>query len=311
MKESDRWTGLFFQEFQSQHSPMTDLSQEQIQRILQGISIPPQPQIMVDLQMEQLMPDCDINTIAKLISQDIGLAGSVLKTVNAPFYGLSNKITSISQAVNLLGVNSVVNLVNGLSIRGELSDDQIVSMGKFWDSSMEVALAAAAIAKQIGFPSPDEAYTLGLFHNCGIPLLMMRFSNYPEILKLAYASEDRRITDVENEEINTNHAVVGYYVGKSWNLPDYLCQAIHEHHNIPKVLEDDSTEPKKKTLLAILKMAEHICGNYKTLGDQNEDYEWDLLCDSVLLYVGMSQYDFETLEQQIREMGLGAADYYC
>ncbi len=86
---------------------MTDLTQEQIQKVLQGIAIPPQPQIMVDLQMEQMSPDCSISAIADLIGQDIGLAGSILKTVNSPFYGLSNKITSINQAVNLLGVKSV------------------------------------------------------------------------------------------------------------------------------------------------------------------------------------------------------------
>lgn len=290
---------------------MADLSQEQVQRILQGISIPPQPQIMVDLQMEQMMPDCDIYAIAKLISQDAGLAGSVLKTVNSPFYGLGNKITSISQAVSLLGVNSVINLVNGLSIRGELSDAQIVAMGNFWDSSMEVAMASATIAKQIGFPSADEAYTLGLFHNCGIPLLMMRFDNYPQVLKEAYKDHGKRITDVENEQLKTNHAVVGYYVGKSWNLPGYLCQAIHEHHNVPKVLEDEHSDTRKKTLLAILKMAEHICGNHRILGDQQQDFEWDSLADQVLLYVGMSQYDFESLEQQAKEMGLGHGDYYC
>ena len=47
---------------------MADLTEEQVKKILQGISIPPQPQIMVDLQMEQFMPDCDVNSIAKLIS---------------------------------------------------------------------------------------------------------------------------------------------------------------------------------------------------------------------------------------------------
>ena len=290
---------------------MADLTEEQVKKILQGVSIPPQPQIMVDLQMEQFMPDCNVDSIAKLISQDIGLAGSVLKTVNSPLYGLKNKITSINQAVSLLGVNSVINLVNGLSIRGELSDDQIVSMGKFWDTSMEVAMAAAAIAKQIGFSSPDEAYTLGLFHNCGIPLLMMRFDNYPEVLKEAYSTEKKRIIDVENEQIKTNHAVVGYYVAKSWNLPMYLSQAIHDHHNTLKVLEDDNADPRRKTLLTILKMAEHICGNFRTLGGQEQDYEWDSIVEAVLLYVGLSHYDYESIEQQIKEMGLGAGDYYC
>ena len=289
---------------------MAELTPAQIEKILQGISIPPQPQIMVDLQMEQMSPNCDINEIAKLIGQDVGLAGSILKTVNSPFYNLSNKITSINQAVNLLGVNSVVNLVNAMSIKGELSNDQIVSLGKFWDNAMEIAQAAAAIAKQIGFAAPDEAYTLGLFHNCGIPLLMMRFDNYPDVIKQTYAREEARTVDIENSLINTNHAVVGYYVGKSWNLPGYLCEAIHEHHSIEKIFQDETGDPAKRTLLAILKMAEHICRSYRTLGNQEEDYEWQRIEDLILVYVGMSQYDFTTMEQQIHEMGLGASDYY-
>lgn len=289
---------------------MADLTEEQVKKILQGIAIPPQPQIMVDLQMEQMSPMCDINEIAKLIGQDVGLAGSILKTVNSPFYSLSNKITSINQAVNLLGVNSVVNLVNALSIKGELSNDQIVALGKFWDNAMEIAQAAAAIAKQIGFAAPDEAYTLGLFHNCGIPLLMMRFDNYPDVMMQTYAREEARIVDLENSLINTNHAVVGYYVGKSWNLPGYLCEAIHEHHSIEKAFDRDNSNPTKKTLLAILKMAEHICRSYRSLGNQEIDYEWQRIEDSILVYVGMSQYDFTTMEQQIHEMGLGAGDYY-
>ncbi len=52
-----------------------ELSAEQIRRVLQGISVPPQPQIMVDLQMEQVMPVPDLKAIARLISQDPGLSG--------------------------------------------------------------------------------------------------------------------------------------------------------------------------------------------------------------------------------------------
>ena len=79
-----------------------ELSAEYIQQVLQGISVPPQPQIMVDLQMEQVMPNPDLRTIAKLISHDPGLSGALLKLVNSPFFGLTNRIASIQQAVNLL-----------------------------------------------------------------------------------------------------------------------------------------------------------------------------------------------------------------
>ena len=93
-----------------------DLTQEQIRHALQGISVPPQPQIMVDLQMEQVMPDPDLKVIARLISQDPGLSGSLLKVVNSPFFGLANRISSIQQAVNLLGVRRVINIINAQSM---------------------------------------------------------------------------------------------------------------------------------------------------------------------------------------------------
>ena len=95
-----------------------ELSAVQIQQVLQGISVPPQPQIMVDLQMEQFLPNPDLKTIAKLISQDPGLSGALLKLVNSPFFGLANRITSIQRAVNLLGSRSIINLINALSIKG-------------------------------------------------------------------------------------------------------------------------------------------------------------------------------------------------
>jgi len=288
----------------------TELTQEQILKILQGIAIPPQPQVLVDLQMEQCKPDYSITEIARLISQDVGLSGSILKTVNSPLYKHSNTITSISQAVNLLGANSVINLMNALSIKGALSDDDIIAMGRFWDSAMDIALTASFIAKQIGVPNSEEVYTLGLFHNCGIPLLMSRFDHYQDVLVQAYAATEKDITEVENELISTNHAVVGYYVGKSWNLPAHLCEAIHEHHGVMKTFADDKANSRKKTLLAIIKMAEHICGNYKILGQQQVDHEWERIVDTVLIYTGISEYEYTNLEAQITELGLGVKNYY-
>lgn len=289
-----------------------DLTEDQINNVLQGISIPPQPQIMVDLQMEQVSPDCSIECISNLISQDVGLSGSILKTVNSSFYGLTNKITSIQQACNLLGINSVVNIVNALSIRSELSDDNVRSLNRFWDSAMDVAMAAASISKQIGFHNPDEAYTLGLFHNCGIPLLMLRFDDFGEALQLAYSQEDSRVIDVGNKSFNTNHAVVGYYVSKSWNLPKYMCEAIADHHSADAIFADlEYANAEKKNLMAVLKMAEHICGLHRTLGNHEVDYEWNRIEEAVLIYVGLSAYDFQSMKEAFQESGLGGSNFFA
>ena len=287
-----------------------ELTRHQIQNLLQGIAIPPQPQVMVDLQMEQCSPSCSVERIAELICQDVGLSGSILKTVNSPFLRSNKTITSITQAVSLLGADSVINLVNALSIKGTLSDDDIIALGSFWDSALEVAMASAVIAKEIGLQNPDEAYTLGLFHNCGVPLLMARFDNYRQVCQESYANPGTSITEIENTHLKTNHAVVGYFVAKSWNLPPYLCQAIHEHHNVDKVFAREKTENRKKYLLAILKMAEHICALYQQLGGQSTDYEWEQIGETILIYAGLSQYDFENISSQVNELGFGEADYH-
>lgn len=286
------------------------LTQEQISNVLHGIKIPPQPQILVDLQIEQIMPDPDLNSIAALISRDVGLAGTILKVVNSPFYGLSNKITSVNQAVSLIGLDSVVNIVNGVSIKSEMSDETIVHMNRFWDTANDIAMIATNVSKMVGFQKPDLAYLLGLFHNAGIPLLMDRFDNYLEVIEQSYAEHPDRIIDIENTLLNTNHAVVGYYIAKSWNLPKILCDAIAEHHNCNRhFLNSKQVDSESKTLLAILKLSEHICGSYKILGNQETDFEWSVIGTEVLTHLGLGEYDLEQLIANAEEMGISAKNY--
>jgi HD-like signal output (HDOD) protein len=286
------------------------LTQEQITDVLHGIKIPPQPQILVDLQIEQIMPDPDLKQIAALISRDVGLAGTILKVVNSSFYGLSNKITSVDQAVSLIGLDSVINIINGVSIKSEMSDETITHMNRFWDTANDIAMIATNVAKMVGFQKPDIAYLLGLFHNAGVPLLMSRFDNYLEVLEQSYGIDSNRIIDIENDLLNTNHAVVGYYIAKSWNLPKVLCVAIAEHHNGEQhFLGPQESDSEVKTLLAILKLAEHVCGSYKILGNQTVDYEWELIGNEVLTHLGLGEYDLEQLEANLEEMGISVKNY--
>ena len=284
-----------------------ELSSEQISVALQGIRRPTHPQIMVDLQMEQYMPDPDLEVIAGLIAQDPGLSGALMKIVNSPYYGLTNKIASIRRAVTLLGSRTVINLINAQSIKGEMSDDTIVTLNRFWDSAQDVAMTSMTLAKRTGTQAVDEAYALGLFHDCGIPLMLKRFPDYMRVLEQGYADAgpDSRVVDIENRHFNTNHAVVGYYTAKSWRLPEHLTHAIANHHNALAIFSDDSSRQRQlKNLLATLKMAEHICASHKVLGNQRDDHEWNSISHLVLDYVGLSEYDFDNLKESIRDLGV-------
>ncbi|TWI54837.1 HD-like signal output (HDOD) protein [Pseudomonas duriflava] len=288
------------------------LSDELIRQALQGITVPPQPQIMVDLYLEQLTAHPDPTAIARLISQDPGLSGALLKLVNSPFFGLANRITSIRRAVNLLGTRAVINLINAQSIKGELDDETIVSLNRFWDTAQNVADACLHLAKRIGYQPVDEAYALGLFHNCGIPLMLKRFPSYMNVLEEAYGrvGAEVRIVDVENRHFSTNHAVVGYFIARAWRLPTPVADAIASHHTAQTVFSADFTgDSAMKNLLAILKMAEHICGCYRALGNQGQDSEWNSISTAVLDYIGLSDHDFALLKENILEMGIERINY--
>ena len=282
-----------------------ELSQSDLELVLKGIKIPPQPQVLVDIQMETAMPDCSLGNITALIAKDIGLSGWVLKTVNSAIFGLPNKVTSIGQAINLLGVNSIVNIVNAVSISEALTNESIEELNQFWDNANDVASACSVISKKLNLNLGDAAYTLGLFHDCGIPLLRMKHDNYFDVLKSAYAQDQVRITDVENEQYQSNHAVVGFYVAKSWKMPTEICEAIADHHKVGEILaQNNAAETPKKNLLVILKIAENLCGTYQSIGHQNQDHEFEKIKTDIFRYLGISEIDIDDIRDDLYEKGI-------
>ena len=283
----------------------TDLSKEQLEKLFKGIKIPPQPQILVDIQMETAMPDCSLDNIAALIAKDVSLSGWVLKTVNSSFFSLPNKVTSIGQAIKLLGVSSVINIVNAVSISEALAIDDIEALNDFWDNANDVASACSVVSKKLGLPLADSAYTLGLFHDCGIPLLRMKHENYFDILKDAYSQSEVRITEVENRTIQSNHAVIGYYVAKSWKLPTEICQAIADHHKVGEMLAlNKGAESTKNNLLVTLKIAEHLCGTYSKPGEANVDYEFERIKPAIFNYLGISEIELDDIRDDLYDQGI-------
>lgn len=294
----------------------TGASQEQIEPTLRGTAIPSPPQVIVDLQMEMAMPDPDLNAIAKIIADDAGLAGAVLKTVNSTIYGAGKEITSISRAVMNLGMNTIMRVIDTTCLRnemmnmGDIPDHLFAAMNGFWDSASEVAHCSVLVAQRLNFTNPDQAYALGLFHNVGIPLLMMKYANYADIMRESYEQPSPRIVDTENRLIDTNHAVLGFFVARSWKLPKSLCRIISQHHTMEVFHDNNIADSDDNTLLAILKMAEHISGLYRCIGGQDKNIEWNESGDSILEYAGISSVDFEDLTHQAHDQGLGQLQYF-
>ena len=276
-----------------------NLRSENNDKLPTGIKLPPAPYIVTKLQAELLKEEPLLSDIAGILAQDVAISAMVLKTVNSAYFDLRAKVSSIQQAVSLLGINNISNIVSGLALRQAFETADSANPPHFWDSPANTAMAAAKIAKEIGGASPDEAYLLGLFHNAGHALMMQKFPDYPEFFEQNINHSDALITQLEEQIYNTNHATLGYYLARSWQINPALCSLILDHHNTEERLaENDGQVSHEGTLLAVLKMAEHID---KLFWSINPDHEWEQIKGTVLAYIGMSEPDFDDLKDDVTE----------
>jgi len=232
--------------------------ERQLEKRLNGIDIPPCPTILLDIQQELEKETQNQREIARLISRDVALSGQIMLVVNSSAYSGGQKINSIVQALNILGVRQVFNLVITQLLKVSLSGDSAMPMERFWETSALTARLAAELARRLRCIRPDLAYTFGLFHDCGIPLLMKRFPQVRSVLAEANASEDGRFTDVEERHLGTNHAIVGYFLARRWRLSVDIAEAILHHHDYHFIFGAGDLPPDSRRLIALTVLAEHI-----------------------------------------------------
>lgn len=275
-----------------------DISREEAEQALKGLSIPPRPNILTALMSEVRSEDPNLRAISSLISSDVGLAATTLKTVNSPFFGLGHKVSSVQQAIVLLGIHNVATLASGLLLRKALGGKH-VSLERFWDSAEKVANIAAVVANALPQVNRDEVYTFGLFRDCGIPILMQKFADYPETLRLANGVMGHPMTDVEDERHATNHATIGYLLAKAWFLPDPLPEAILRHHD-PSVFESgDHVSTEARTLIAVGSLAEQLHDEVIRL---REDHHWLSVGHRVLQHLGLDHDEYTDLKEEVLSM---------
>lgn len=274
----------------------SSISEENAEKILSSVNVPPRPTIIGELIRERNQPNPDMRKIAQLISKDIALSVAMLKAVNSPFFGLRNKIDSPQQAVLTLGLNNVANMVTGLSLKGAMGGKSL-RLDRFWDSAERVAKISAYLTGRVPGTSRDLAYTYGLFQDCGIPLLMQKFPDYLDTLKLASAEAERPFTAIEEDLHNTNHATIGYLMAKNWFLPEVIYKAILDHHNL-SVLSAGSKESlsaDSRALIAIARVAEHISESMR----MRDDPSWGKDGPAIMDYLGLSKEEFDDIEEEM------------
>lgn len=270
---------------------------------LSDLTLPPMPESLQQIRAEQAKAEPDAGRIVTIIAGDVGLAAEVLKTINSPMFRRRQPLSSVPNAVLLLGLNNVLNLVAGAALRRTMEcGSNKLSLNRFWDTAGDVAFAAAALASRLSGVPADTAYTMGLFHDCGIPLLMCRHADYLDTLKAASRPGAKPITTLERERHGLDHTVVGAHVSRSWLLPEAISTAIEHHHELPRlVASDEAADELVISLIALLKMAEHISSEFRGAAFRSgaDDQEWDEVGLTALSHFDLDPTEFSDIKDDI------------
>jgi len=270
-----------------------DMAQQEA--LVGELAIPPRPQVVTLLVEEMGKDEPDLARISRQISADVGLAAAMLKAVNSPLYRRERKISTVSQAISLLGLRSVSSLATGLVVRHAMgSGGDPARMERFWDSAEKCALLSGFLARHLHGIAEDEAYTYGLFHDCGIPLLLKRFPHYRDVLIKANTDrEASSYTSVEDAGVGTNHAVVGYFMARTWHLAEPMTKAILHHHDVHAFAQGYDLPAATINLIAIGLLADRMHHVAQRVAD---DIEWERFGAAALAHFGMSEDEFAELQ---------------
>jgi len=250
------------------------------------LDIPPRPEVISILLEEKEKETPDSRRVTQAIMADVSMAAAMLKTVNSPAFGLRRKVTSVAVAVDLLGMKNVASLTTGLVLRhvGGASP----AMDRFWDTAEKVALTASYLAGRLRGIGKEEAYTYGLFHDCGIALLLQRFPEYKALLIDANQAHHEPFTQVEERALHTSHVAVGYFLAKSWFLSEDLCQAVLHHHDMSIYAPASGTGEGVLNLIGIGHIAGHVHHTYMRT---SANAEWGKFKPLICRHFGLDQED--------------------
>ncbi|MHC4406423.1 MAG: HDOD domain-containing protein [Planctomycetota bacterium] len=205
----------------------------------------------------------DMSELNRLITGDVGLSTKILSTVNSAYYGVRHKVSSVQQAISLLGIKRIRSLTVAFVVSQRLPAKAAgFNRLAFWQSSIQRGVFAQQLAAIIAPGTEDEAFTGALLQDMALPILLSRWStHYLPVVELAESSE-RPLYEVENERLSWNHAQAGAWMARNWGLPDVLVCCVGLHHATPDDLESVGFENTPIAAAAIssrLPDAEGVC----------------------------------------------------
>ncbi len=231
-------------------------------------------------------PRSSAAVLGKTISKDQGLVTKILSVANSPLYGIPRRVSTIDFAIVILGFNHIKNIVIALSMMDAFKNfggGRKFDQKSYWSHSLVTATAAKRVADDLGFSFSGEAFTAGLLHDLGIPVIYKYFNKeYNEILSLV-KNKEMSFAEAELTTLGNSHGEIGKILVDRWNLPVALSEVIINHHN-PSLANNDNE------LVAVIHLADYMT---QKLGVGS--FDWD------------KNYSFD--QSVIKTLNLGSEEY--
>jgi len=218
-----------------------EIPKEKLDKILSKIEDLPTLPIVIQRILQLINdPKATIKQIGSIITSDQSLTTKTLKLVNSAFYGFSKKITTVDQAIVIIGFNAVKNLAISASVFDifkNLNQRSSFDRYGFWTHCVGAAFIAKQISEDTRIGNPGEIFVSALLHDIGKIILDIYYPD--EMNRILYNTSNKNISFYQSEEeiLNFTHSEVGFLLSRKWNLPDNLYIPIRYHHNPNKAIK--------------------------------------------------------------------------
>lgn len=197
--------------------------------------LPVLPEIYNRITAELAKGEPSPKEIGDMVAQDVGMSANILKLVNSAYFGLPRHIAAPQQAVIVLGVNVIRSVILSLHVFNSFEHigRASFSLPMLWGHSMRTGAMARTIAQHesLSKEEADHAYIAALLHDVG--KLIMEAHCAEECVRIydVVRAENRRVAEVEAEQLGLTHAEVGAYLLGLWGLPPQVVHAVARHHD--------------------------------------------------------------------------------
>jgi len=215
------------------------------------------------------------------------------------YFGLPQQITQIERAAGLLGLKRLYAIVRLSAMRSSLSG--VGRLERFWDTATEVAHICSLLARRYPGVDPDEAYTLGMMHDCGIPVMLQNFEDFKGFLPELNSCSLPQMHKKQWDRYGSSHFILGAKMARDWHLSENIVQAIKHQPGYKAWLSQSPKDGQDegRLLLSILLLSKTISESYRRYWriSNNDSQQFEL--EPVLSFSGLCDYDFMDIREDI------------